>query len=328
MRTLLVVSCLAAACGGPGGATHASHAGHAPAGFNLAYDPAIPHIVPRPLFDFLEQHQWGDYHLTFHMARRYYVAGARTRAWLDEIGVGPAPLQEGDVGSGVEFLVMHRAMIDFLRGQFGGLPLAPTDANDGATTVGAMLDGWADDATMRAHLVAAGQDPSMFDAATAALAEPSRFATEDEFGRFLQTSLRLQPGPGDERVYVQDRTPGIGVHNLLHNQLGDGGPIDIGNPQVNLASQLFWGLHGWVDATWRRFEATHVRSADEQRRFDELTTEYKTHMQQHGGGHRGPPDHVIRKPAPDLVSELAGKAFSTVITCADLAPGTTSPDCP
>jgi hypothetical protein len=328
MRTLLVVSCLAAACGGPGGATHASHAGHAPAGFNLAYDPAIPHIVPRPLFDFLEQHQWGDYHLTFHMARRYYVAGARTRAWLDEIGVGPAPLQEGDVGSGVEFLVMHRAMIDFLRGQFGGLPLAPTTpttarppsapCSTAGPTTRPCARTWSRPArTRRCSTPPPRRWPSR-------PGSPPRTSSDAS----CRPRCACSPGPATSGCTCRTARPASGSTTCCTTSSATAGRSTSANPQVNLASQLFWGLHGWVDATWRRFEATHVRSADEQRRFDELTTEYKTHMQQHGGGHRGPPDHVIRKPAPDLVSELAGKAFSTVITCADLAPGTTSPDCP
>lgn len=290
------------------------------------YDASIPHIVPAPLWTFLQANHWGDYHLTFHMSRRYYVAGDATRQWLDEIGVGAAPLQEGDRGSGVEFLVMHRAMIDALRAQFATLPVPGSP--DGFATVGEMLDGWNSDEQMRAHLVAAGADPAAFDVAVAALREPGRFATEDEFGRFFQTALRLQhevprdaAAAGARRIYVMDPTPGAGLHNELHNLLSDHGPIDVANPKVNLASQLFWGLHGYVDWRWRQFEAAHVRSPEEQAAFDAATREFTAHMA-HGHGVRSGP------PSPELLAELSARAFATTLRCEDLSADTRSPACP
>ncbi len=322
----ILVTGAIAACGG----APTSPAGPPSPPVDPTYDASVPNIVPAPVWTFLAQRHWGDYHLTFHMARRYYVAGAATRRWLDDIGVGAAPLQEGDRGSGVEFLVMHRAMIDTLRAAFAELPL--TGSPDGFTTVGAMLDGWNSDAAMRAHLVAAGADPAAFDLAVAALDDPTRFATEDDFGRFFQTNLRLQTevprdaaAAGARRIYVVDKTPGIGLHNELHNLLSDHGPIDVANPKVNLASQLFWGVHGYVDWRWRQFEARHVRSADEQAAFDAATREFTAHMAHDHGGVRGPVDTA---PPPGLLEELRGKAFATTLSCDDLSADTRSPECP
>ena len=70
-----------------------------------------PNVVPEEVFDFLQTNGWGDMHLDFHTLRRWWLLPQQTRDSLAAAGKGPAELQEGDPGSGVEFCTMHSAMI-------------------------------------------------------------------------------------------------------------------------------------------------------------------------------------------------------------------------
>ena len=65
------------------------------------------------------------------MSRRWFIAGDRTRQWLDGLNESYADLQEGDPGGGIEFLAMHRAMIEHLDGKFGDVGI-PESIRDGA----------------------------------------------------------------------------------------------------------------------------------------------------------------------------------------------------
>src|SRR5262245_4403192 len=46
----------------------------------------IPHIVPEVVHKFLQDHGWGDYHLYFHMTRRWFILGNGGRQWLTSVG--------------------------------------------------------------------------------------------------------------------------------------------------------------------------------------------------------------------------------------------------
>ena len=74
----------------------------------------IPNIIPKEAFEHLQKGTWGDYHLLFHMQRKWYQIGTDGRDFLKAKKVAAAPLQEGFPGNGVEFLCMHRAMIEHL----------------------------------------------------------------------------------------------------------------------------------------------------------------------------------------------------------------------
>src|SRR3954468_4959639 len=123
---------------------------------NVRWDASIENIVPKAVHEYLEKYQWGDYHIVFHMSRKWYLLGDQGRTWLKHVGEASADLQEGDPGNGIEFLAMHRAMIAHLKNRWG--TEAVTNDPDGRTTFAAVLDGWKTDADVIAALEKQGGD--------------------------------------------------------------------------------------------------------------------------------------------------------------------------
>src|SRR4051812_41738064 len=203
---------------------------------NVKWNASIKFIVPQHVHEYLEKYQWGDYHIVFHMTRKWYLLGDSGRTWLKHVGEASADVQEGDPGNGLEFLTMHRAMIQHLRDRWGTEPVA--NDPDGRTTFSQVLDGWKTDDDVINALTKKGGDVATFKAALTKLNDFASFATEDEFGLFLQTTLRLSgevdPMDSSIRSYSRDMTTGAGIHNWLHGQFQDpSSPIDVGNPQTN-----------------------------------------------------------------------------------------------
>src|SRR5687767_11327979 len=69
---------------------------------NVTWKADIPNIVPKKVHEYLEKYQWGDYHIVFHMSRKWYLLGDNGRGWLKRVGEASADLQEGDPGNGIE----------------------------------------------------------------------------------------------------------------------------------------------------------------------------------------------------------------------------------
>lgn len=296
---------------------------------NVRWDASIANIVPQAVHEYLEKYQWGDYHIVFHMSRKWYLLGDPGRAWLKRVGEASADLQEGDPGNGLEFLAMHRAMIHHLRDRWGSEVV--TNDPDGRGTFSEVLDGWKTDDDVIAALEKRGGDVAKFKAGLAKLNDFASFASEDEFGNFLQTTLRLtgEVDPNDSaiRMYTRDMTPGAGFHNWLHGQFQDGSsPIDVGNPQTNLSNIMFWRIHGWIEAKWKAFEGVHHRTTREMAEYDEQLERFSLHMQLHSDF--STTHHATNRPSKALVQQVKGVLFSNDIDCEKLADGTTSDNCP
>jgi len=116
------------------------------------------------------------------MTRKWYLLGDSGRNWLKHVGEASADVQEGDPGNGLEFLTMHRAMINHLRDRWGTEPV--TNDPDGRKTFGAVLDGWKTDADVIAAFTKAHLDVATFKAALPKINNFASFATEDDFGLF------------------------------------------------------------------------------------------------------------------------------------------------
>lgn len=296
---------------------------------NVTWDADIPNIVPEDVHEFLEKYQWGDYHIVFHMSRKWYLLGDQGRGWLQRVGEASAELQEGDPGNGVEFLVMHRAMIQFLTNRWGDEPVTNDPANRG--TMGEVLQGWTTDAEVIQALEECGGDVERFKAGLAKINDFSSFATEDEFGNFMQTTLRLSgdvdPNDSAIRFYSRDMTAGAGVHNWLHGQFMDGtSPIDVGNPQTNLSNIMFWRIHGWIEAKWKAFEQVHVRTPQEMAAYDDGLERFLLHMQLHSDFSET--QHAVNRPSAALTDAVKETLFSNEPDCAKLAEGTQTDNCP
>lgn len=298
-----------------------------------AWSDDIANIVPQEVHEYLQDYQWGTYHLIFHMSRRWFIAGQRTRDWLDSQHEQFADLQEGDPGSGLEFLAMHRAMIEHLRDKFGATEL-PSSIQDGAgfDTMGDVLTGWNTDEKMIEMIESKGGDVEAFRTSAAAV-RAAFDKSEDEFGLFLQTTLRLSRMVDDnnteKRFYDQDETGGAGIHNSLHGTFSEyGSPIDVGDPGTNLSNQLFWGIHGWVEARWTEYEAQHTRTSQEQDEFDHQLERFRLHMQLHSDFHDEHQEQ-LPVPPPAVKDEIKdnGKAFRNGADCADVEASVDMPSC-
>lgn len=202
-----------------------------------------PNAMPDDVIAYLNTHHWSPMHLDFHVARMWDVLDADTQTWAADQGISRWKLQEGQATTGLEFLAMHRLMLDELRAQFpehaalfAGWETPPTDPRDPDNA----LPGGKTDAF----------DPAMVTAIDRITNAPDGFRTDDQFALFLQTTRR--PTRTNPNRRTSDRSAGI--HNYLHNRWTDEtSPINIGDPSVNLQNQMFWRLHGWVDARWTAY---------------------------------------------------------------------------
>jgi hypothetical protein len=296
---------------------------------NVTWSASIPNIVPKNVHNYLEKYQWGDYHIVFHMSRKWFLLGDPGRDWLKRVGESRPDLQEGDPGNGVEFLTMHRAMIEHLKERWGTEKV--TNDPDGRTTFSAVLDGYTTDAQMIAGLEKVGGDVAKFKAALAKINNFASFASEDEFGNFLQTTLRLSgevdPNDSSIRFYARDMTVGAGLHNWLHGQFQDASsPIDVGNPQTNLSNIMFWRIHGWIEAKWKAFEAVHRRTPLEMMTYTQQMERFHLHMQLHSDFSET--QHATNRPSKTLVQQVKPVLFSNEPDCTRLADGTTTDNCP
>jgi hypothetical protein len=89
----------------------------------------------------------------------------------------------------LEFLAMHAAMIEYLTARFGNLPV--TNDPEGLTTVAAVLRGWDTDDKVISGLIRYRGDVNTFKKGLVNINNFAQFSTEDEFGLFIQTGMRL-----------------------------------------------------------------------------------------------------------------------------------------
>jgi len=224
--------------------------------------------MPQSIIDWMNDRQWGWHHLEWHTVRQWDLIGASGQQWATNQGWSRANRQEGDVGNGLEFLVMHRAMIELLKRDFPaqvslfqGWSQVPTDPND-----------------VNDPVPANGQPPAfrttMLTAANSlgSSAFLASLSNDDAFGLYLETSRR----PGG---FAADNTTGI--HNYLHGRFSlPGDPVNIGNPEVNLGNARFWRLHGWIDARWTAFRIAKSLPAEDSTLRSLIDAE-KMHMDMH-----------------------------------------------
>ena len=205
---------------------------------------ADPNAMPRDIRDFEQANGWHTMHVKWHVERQWNLLSAADRKWAQGQKFVAAALQEGQKGNGLEFMAMHRVMLETLRTKFPksaalftGWDAVPTDPADKANPLPNKAK-TAFDADKQAALKKLTDDIGSF-------------ASDDELGLFLETSLR--PTASNPGARSTDKSSG--VHNYLHNRFADGGTIDLGDPGKNLQNKVFWRLHGWLDARWAAYRA-------------------------------------------------------------------------
>lgn len=244
-------------------------------------------VMPSDMLLWMKGQDWNQHHWRWHFARWWDLFSPADQEVLRQSGVTRAERQEGAPGNGLDFLAMHRVMIQMLREQFpahagllAGWTRPPTDPHDPENP----LPGGNDEPF----------DQNMRHAVDRLHDQLGAFASEDGFGHFIQTSRKSQD-------------PEAGVHGYLHNRWADrNSPVDLGAPEKNLGNRIFWRLHGWIDARWTAFRAAKGLPDDEPGYVAALQ-EARQGMTGHGGHHFG------FAAAPTLPADLLekGRALAT-----------------
>jgi hypothetical protein len=240
------------------------------AGWPRAGDAATA-ALPPDVVAWQDARGWSEHHARWHAQRRWNLLHAPARDWAARRGWSAAARPEGSAGSGKEFLLMHRAMLQLLRESF------PDRA--------ALFAGWT---SPPARLL----DARMTAAVRRLTEDLDSFPSEDAFGRYLETDLRPRPGaPG-----ALDRDPSAGVHARLHEALADpSSPVDAGDPTVNFRNAAFWALHGWIDARWEAYRRLRGLDDDAASYRADLAAA-RAHM-----SHEGAP--ALEGPVPEEISK-------------------------
>lgn len=202
--------------------------------------------MPQPIIDWMEARNWGMHHAEWHFERQWDRQNVNSISWAISQGWSRAARQEGEVGNGLEFLIMHRAMIELVRENF------PAHAN--------LVSGWSNvptDPDSPSDPVPPNGQPRVFDSnmllALRSLSSQSflaGFASDDQFGLYIETNWR--PVPGNPQARSSD--PSTGLHNYVHRRFSDPtSDVDMGKPLVNLGNEIFWRLHGWIDSRWTAY---------------------------------------------------------------------------
>ena len=231
--------------------------------------------MPSDVIAWMDARNWGSHHLEWHTVRQWGLLDAAGRAWATSQGWTPASRQEGAAGNGLDFLLMHRAMIELLREAFPshaalfvGWSQPPTDPNSRSDPMPANPSSRTFSSDMR---LAVRKLHSSVDLAT--------FDSNDMFGLFVETQRR--PTSANPRASSTDATAGI--HNYLHNRFSDpSSDINLGRIETNLANARFWRLHGWIDARWTAFRRAKGLSDTDAAYVAALNAE-KTHLRDMGG---------------------------------------------
>jgi hypothetical protein len=221
-----------------------------------------------------DMHAMGDHHLAWHMARQWGRLQQSDFDWLATLGIKkPASHQEGAAQNGLEFLAMHRAVLTMLR-TYPGFTADNIKLFDGWQRVPDPSDPLVqklpntDPGSLAQNHLSPGEEfdipEDLRNTIKACQDEPAddtcslaRFESDDEFGRFIETSVNK--GSLGDLMNL-----GAGGHNYLHNRFSQPGTSnDLGDPQKNFKNQIFWRLHGWIDRCWTKFR--HLK------RFDDTT---------------------------------------------------------
>ena len=226
-----------------------------------------------------------QHHFCWHLARS--PAGGSIRAAVEpHLSRDLRPIHDTDTaGSGRQFLVFHREMIRIFKHICiqTNFPFAPW---------GPRLPRWVEE------LFEASEEhgPQFLPAAYQRIEELIVSGSLDDLGNFI------------EATSLASGQPGAGVHNAAHHLISAFEVQRFGvaavagaemTPFLNSHSnEHFWGLHGWIDNLYARWQVAHGESPDQ--------TPLDPAGHHHGGPCEGSPHHLeasaeldrrIRQPA-------------------------------
>jgi len=206
--------------------------------------------VQPEVLEWFKARVWEQAHFQWHNIRRC-TSGAAT---ADPQGGNvnpcktnpeliPTNQENKGPGDGLEFLAMHRHMIQSLKQlwpkhteQFEGWEHFPTKASD-------MPKQWQGDwSAWPANIATAG---SKADDPASHMSETG-FESEGAFGQWIQSTS--------------------GLHGALHFKWVRPNNADhgLGNQFANIDNYMFWKMHGWIDKVWDRYRAAKNQKPTDQ----------------------------------------------------------------
>ena len=197
--------------------------------------------VQPAVLDWFKARVWEQAHFQWHNIRRC----TSNMATADAQGGGvnpcktnpeliPTNQENKGPGDGLEFLAMHRHMIQSLKQlwpkhseQFDGWEHFPTKASDVPKQWQADWSAW------MSNIATAGakaDDPASHMSETG-------FESEGAFGQWIQSTS--------------------GLHGALHFKWvrTKNSEHGLGNQFANIDNYMFWKMHGWIDKVWDRYRA-------------------------------------------------------------------------
>ncbi len=193
--------------------------------------------VQRPVLDWMQAHVWEAAHFEWHSIRRCTAGTSQSKinvcSHKDMIPADQECLSDGD---GLQFLAMHRHMLQSLRQlwpkhseQFKGFNKFPQSAADVPQQWRAAWTSFSTQELANAKIADEIAKPENL----------SRFPTEGAFGRWLQCLAPTYSGLHGALHFKWVRTL-----NTTHG---------LGNQSTNIDNYMFWKLHGWIDDVWEKY---------------------------------------------------------------------------
>jgi len=206
--------------------------------------------VQPAVLDWFKARVWEQAHFQWHNIRRCKSgmasadpAGGGVNPCKTNPELIPANQENQGPGDGLEFLAMHRHMIQSLKQlwpkhteQFEGWEHFPTKASDVPQQWQAAWKDWAQNIAQNG---AKADDPAKHMSETG-------FESEGAFGQWIQSTS--------------------GLHGALHfawvrtNNSSHG----LGNQFANIDNYMFWKMHGWIDKVWDRYRTAKGLKATDQ----------------------------------------------------------------
>ena len=195
----------------------------------------------------MEANSWEPAHFEWHSIRRCNSGTSQSKINVcSHTEMIPADQECKTDGDGLQFLAMHRHMIQSLKQlfpnhteQFEGFDTFPQSAAE-------VPEQWRAD----------WQSFSSQELANAKIADEiakpenlSRFASEGAFGRWLQCLAPTYSGLHGALHFKWVRTM-----NSKHG---------LGNQLTNIDNYMFWKLHGWIDKVWEKYRVAKGLSPDD-----------------------------------------------------------------
>ena len=214
-------------------------------------------VVQPPVLAWMQAHVWESAHFEWHSIRRCTAGTSQSKinicSHTELIPANQECLSDGD---GLEFLAMHRHMLQSLKQlwpkhqeQFTGFAKFPQSASD---VPAEWRDAWSSFSSQ--------------ELANAKIADEidkpenlAKFASEGAFGRWLQCQAPSYSGLHGALHFKWVRT-----QNTTHG---------LGNQLTNIDNYMFWKLHGWIDNVWEKYRVAKGLAPDDQALKDQLASQ-------------------------------------------------------